>query len=278
MSEENRGHLVEVQAVTRLSPSLVRVEVGGAGLDGFVPSGVPDEGCVFHFPSGPDGEPDPEVGRWYTVRRFDATGRRLTVDLVVHEGGAGGEWAAVARVGDRLRITRRNSWFGRPEGARWQVLVGDVTALPAIGRIVEESAAAVPTTVLVEVPDPADAQALDGAEVTWVHRPRLGTEGSGMEALVRSIELPEGPGYVYVAGEASATRAVRRYLRHEVGMPTGSYGVIGYWRVDAERWNHRFAESGVDTVALYRAAEAAGSDPEEVRDIYERKLADVGLL
>ncbi|WP_300009188.1 siderophore-interacting protein [Pseudonocardia sp.] len=276
--ENTTTYLVEVQEVRRLSPSLVRVQLGGAGLDGFASLGVPDEGCVFHFPADPGGEPDPEVGRWYTVRRFDAVTRRLTVDIVVHDGGAGGEWAAVARVGDRLRITHRNSWFKRPETARWQLLVGDVTALPAIGRIVEESAATVPTTVVVEVPDAQDAQVLDGAEVTWVHRPELATAGSGLEALVRSVELPDGPGYVYAAGEAAATRAVRKYLRHEARMPAGSYGVIGYWRVDGERWSRKFAESGVDTVALYEAARLAGSDEEEVRDIYESKLAEVGLL
>ena len=278
MSDGANTYLVEVQEVRRLSPSLVRVHLGGPGLDGFTSLGAPDEGCVLHFPAGADGEPDPEIGRWYTVRRFDAEARRLVVDLVTHEGGAGGEWAAVARVGDRLRITHQNSWYKRPASARWQLLVGDVTALPAIGRIVEESAATLPTRVVVEVPDAGDEQLLDGAEVTWVHRPGLASTGSGMEALVRSAELPDGPGYVYVAGEAAATRAVRKFLRHEAGMPTGSYGVIGYWRVDGERWNRRFAESGVDTVALYAAAQAAGSDEEEVRDIYERKLAEVGLL
>ncbi len=278
MSDGENSCPVEVQEVLRLSPSLVRVRLGGRGLGGFVPLGVPDEACVLHFPAGAAGEPDPEIGRWYTVRRFDAAERVLTVDLVVHPGGAGGEWAAVARVGDRLRITHRNSWYRRPDSARWQLLVGDVTALPAIGRIVEETASTVATTVLVEVPHREDEQVLDGAAVTWVHRPEPATAGTGMEALVRSAELPDGPGYVYVAGEAAATRAVRRYLRHEAGMPTGSYGVIGYWRVDGERWNRRFAASGVDAMALYAAAQAAGSDEEEVRDIYERKLADVGLL
>ncbi|MBW0114952.1 siderophore-interacting protein [Pseudonocardia abyssalis] len=280
-TDEVTARQVEVREVVRLSPSLVRVRLGGPDLDGFESLGVPDEGCVLHFPAGPDGEPDPEIGRWYTVRRIDAG--LLTVDVVLHEGGSGGEWAAVARVGDRLRITHRNSWYRRPESAEWQLLVGDVTALPTIGRIVEETASTVPTTVLVEVPDTGDAQPLDGVDATWVHRPRLATEGSGMEALVRSAVLPDSPGYVYVAGEAAATRAVRKYLRHEAGLPTGSYGVVGYWRVDGECWKRRYAESGVDTVALYQAAQAeaervGGGHGEEVRDIYERKLAEVGLL
>jgi hypothetical protein len=47
---------------------------------------------------------------------------------------------------------------------------------------------------------------------------------------------------------------------------------------DGERWSRRYAVSGVDTTALYEAAQAAGTDEEEVLDIYERTLAEVGLL
>lgn len=275
VSQKELESLVEVRAVRRLSPSLVRVELGGADLDGFVSLGAPDEGCVFHFPDA-SGKPDPEVGRWYTVRRID--GPRLTVDLVTHPGGVGGEWAAVAGVGDRLLITHRNSWYSRPEAAGWQLLLGDVTALPAIGRIVEETAATVPTTVVLEVPDPADQQPLPGAEVTWLHNPGLASAGSDLERHARASVLPDGPGYVYAAGEAAAMRGVRKYVRHELRRPTGSFGIVGYWRVDGERWRKRFESSGVDAAALYAEAEAAGSDLEEVRDLYEQKLAEQGLL
>jgi NADPH-dependent ferric siderophore reductase len=116
---------LDVVATRRLSPSMVRVELRGA-----VPSlGVPDEACVLQFPEPGGKEPVEGSGRWYTVRRIDGAG--LTVDIVVHPGGSGGEWAAVGRAGDRLRRTHGNSWFRRPEGVAWQLLAGDVTALPA---------------------------------------------------------------------------------------------------------------------------------------------------
>ncbi|WP_232660581.1 siderophore-interacting protein [Pseudonocardia sp. TRM90224] len=260
---------LEVLDVERLSPSLVRAVLGG----GFTSLDVPDEGCVFSFPTA-DSPASAEGGRWYTVRRC-AEGR-VTVDLVLHEGGVGGTWAAGAKIGDTLLVTHQNSWFKRPETATWQVLIGDITALPAIGRIIEESAGTIPTTAAVEIPDPGDEQDL-GADVTWVHNPDL-VRGSKLEELARSMTFPDGPGYVYVAGEAAATRAVRKYLRHELKLPTGSYGVIGYWRVDAERWAEKFKDSGVDVAALYKEAQEASADPEEVRDIYERKLAEVNLL
>lgn len=259
---------LEVVAVRRLSPSLVRVDLRGA-----VPSaGVPDEACVLEFPDPATNEPVEGSGRWYTVRRIDAAG--LAVDIVVHPGGTGGEWAAVAQVGDRLRRTHGNSWFRRPEGVAWQVLAGDVTALPAIGRIVEESPG-LRTVVHVEVPDPADAQDLPGAEVVWHHTPDL-AHGSRLGEIVEGITLPEGAGYVYVAGEAAATRTARAHLR-SLGLPRGSVGVVGYWRAEIEKWNARLEQSGLDTTALYERALAEGRDDEEVRAIYEKGLADAGL-
>ena len=270
----------EVTAADRLSPSLVRVRL--RVCDGAeVPTlGVPDEACVLEFPdvaSHGTGqaprEPVEGSGRWYTVRRVDPDG--MTVDIVTHPGGVGGEWAAQARVGDRLRHTHSNSWYRRPEGVDWQVLAGDVTALPAIGRIVEETASEIPTVVHVELPDPADAQELPGADVTWHHNPDL-TRGSRLGEVVAGIAFPAGRGYVYVAGEAAGTRAARRALRAS-GLPRGAYGVLGYWRAQAEEWVSKLEESGVDTAAIHQRAVAAGRDEEEVRELFDQGLADAGL-
>ncbi|MCE3549931.1 siderophore-interacting protein [Pseudonocardia sp. RS11V-5] len=265
---ENGPVPVVTETVERLSPSLVRVGLGGPGLASFAPLGVPDEAVVLRFPGS-------EAARWYTVRRCEPG--RLTVDIVLHPGGVGGEWASRAQVGDRLEITHRNSWFRRPPEAGWQLLLGDVTALPALGRIVEESADRLPTTVLVEVPHREDAQELPGAQVRWMHTAGLGQAPSRLAELVRGAQLPPGPGYVYVAGEASATRAVRRYLRQELKLSAGSYGVVGYWRAESEKWFARVAETGADTAAIYAEELDAGGDLEDVRARYEERLATLGL-
>ncbi|MGQ0630065.1 MAG: SIP domain-containing protein [Sporichthyaceae bacterium] len=86
------------------------------------------------------------------------------------------------------------------------------------------------------------------------------------------------PGYLYVAGEAAATRAVRKHLRRVRHLPAESHGVIGYWRRNREDWERRRRESGVDVEQLYAQAQAAGRDEEEALDLYESRLAEVGLL
>ncbi|MFC4947747.1 siderophore-interacting protein [Pseudonocardia sp. GCM10023141] len=261
---------VEVVGVRPLTPSIVRIEVQGAAPE---PLGVPDEGCVLHVPLAGGGR-DTD-GRWYTVRACN--GSRHTFDIVTHEGGIGASWARRATVGDRIGISGRQSWFKRPADARWQVLIGDIAGLPAISRIAEEAPAGVATTAVVEVPTAADRLPIERAATTWVHNPDPAA-GSRLEELARGIDLPVGSGYVYVAGEAAATRGVRKYLRHELGMAAGTYGVVGYWRVDAERWRRRYESSVEVYEKAWEHAEQAGRDEEESADIYEADLAKAGLL
>ncbi|HUR74654.1 MAG TPA: siderophore-interacting protein [Sporichthya sp.] len=226
----SRGWTGEVLDVSVQSPSLIRVELGGPGLVGFTTLGVPDEACVFEFPV-PDAVAGlrPNPGRWYSLQKVQP--EQLTIGIVVHPGGLGSGWAEAASVGDMLRITQHNSWFSRPAAAGWQVLLGDITALPAIMRIVTESAADLPTRAIVEIPDPGDeVQWAHAADIRWVYNPGLLAGDSVLLDLARNLRLPDGPGYVYVAGEASATRAVRKLLRQERGLPGEQFGGIGYWR------------------------------------------------
>ncbi|MEJ3657834.1 siderophore-interacting protein [Actinomycetes bacterium KLBMP 9759] len=264
---------LEVREVRRTSPSIVRIGLVGPPIASL---GVPDEACVLHLPL-PDGGRD-DYGRWYTVRAIEPGTGRLSIDVVTHDGGVGAGWARRAEPGDRLGVSARNSWFRRGADATWQVLLGDVAALPAIGRIVQESPQALRTTVVVEVPDADDEVPMPGhVDVTWVRNPDLARR-SRLEELARGVQLPEGPGYVYVAGEAAATRRVRKYLRHELGMKPHQYGVIGYWRMDNERWMRRYARTAKQYEQIWADAHAAGADEEEAQDIYEERVAKAGLL
>ncbi|GEL26444.1 siderophore-interacting protein [Pseudonocardia sulfidoxydans NBRC 16205] len=275
MREQPDARAADVVAVETLSPSIVRVVVD---VPGFASLGVSDEGCVLTFPveGSSVAESDVERGHWYTVRRAD--GDRVTFDVIVHEGGAASEWARRGKPGDQLCLTYQNSWFTRPDGVDWQVLLVDTTGLPAAGRIVEEAPAGLRTIVVAEVPGPADEQELPGAEVRWVYNVELVHGGSELERIAREVRLPDGPGYVYVAGEAAATRAVRKYLRHELKLPAESYGVIGYWRRDAAAWAERVARSTVDLGELWQRAEAEATDEQEALDLYEERLGRAGLL
>ena len=267
------GTTLRVTAVRALAAPFVRVEadvVRGA-LD--LP-GAPDEAIVLHVPL-PDGTRD-GTGRWYTIRRVSPDGRTVVFDVVAHEGGVGAGWARRAAVGDELGVSRSACWFRRPEEAAWQVLVGDAAGVPAIARVVEDSPPDLPTEVVVEVhPGDGEPPLPEGTRVRTV---ACGAGTSRIEEIVRGLELPDGPGYLFVVGEAGATRAVRRHLRHELALSPRHYKVVGYWDLDAERRRARYAANQDRFAAAWADAEAAGGDDEEIKDRYERTLVEAGLL
>ncbi|MCP2333909.1 MULTISPECIES: siderophore-interacting protein [Actinoalloteichus] len=291
-----RDHLrAEVVAVDRVGPRVVRVTFGGPELAGFGSVGTPDEWFRLVVPStaAHGGDPEPaggapayraeEFGRWYTVRRWDAETALLTVDLVLHGRGVAAAWAGSAAVGDV-------AWVGQPRGSYVPpppgvpvVLAGDLTSLPALTRIVSSLPEATPTRVVVEVGGAADEQPLDGPadlEVRWLRNPRFGRAGSLLPAALRE-HLPAGfdprSCRYWMAGEATAARLVRHHLRHELRVPDGQHHAVGYWRLDGEEWNRRFAASGIDIGAIWDAGQRAGRTQEEIVDDIHARLVDAGL-
>ncbi|UPK76482.1 siderophore-interacting protein [Nocardioidaceae bacterium SCSIO 66511] len=268
----------------QLTPHLRRIVLGGGQLDFWQSSGVPDEAVLLVVPDA-DGSVDLpselnghnyERCRWYTVRHFDETRRELTIDVVGHDVGLATRWVRRAQVGDRLGLSSVRNWYSRPADAAWQLLVGDITAVPAIARILEEQSDSVPTVVRIELADPADTVPLperDNVSVEWVHN----SGESRLDDLVRTAVLPDGDGYTFAAGEAAATRGVRRYLRHECRLPAARYSVIGYWTARSEEFNRRLESSGIDLRVIYEEGAAAGKGEEELADEVDRQLVAAGL-
>jgi NADPH-dependent ferric siderophore reductase len=197
----------------QLSDHLVRIVL--TGLDGLASTGIPDEWVALTVPGQ-------FQTRYYTVRAWQPP--ELTIDVVVHEHGLVTEWAQSDCVGDVVGISAPKGSFDLPPDASWVVLVGDLTALPAVARISESTQ--LPVTAYVETPDGAHDSYLE-QPVTWLDPPAPGE--SGLADLVEGLAWPEGDGYFWMAGESAQMRAIRRHLRHELGMAASAYDVMGYW-------------------------------------------------
>lgn len=196
---------VEVTDVERLSPTYVRIELGGDALAEFGVDGpLYDQRIKLVFPNaagnlpsfaGADESwfstwldiPESERGhmRTYTVRDVRGSGldTRLVIDFVLHleEGatGPGSSWAARAAVGDRLvtMAPRRGMPFGgiefAPGAARTLLLAGDETAVPAICSILEDLPDGTRGAAFLEIPhayDVLDVHCPVGMEVVWLPR------------------------------------------------------------------------------------------------------------
>ncbi|MDX8035455.1 siderophore-interacting protein [Lentzea sp. BCCO 10_0856] len=232
--------LLTVTSVLSLTPRMVRMTFTGDGLSDI--GSWPDQQLKLLFPK-PGGSAlvseSPDVSVWYqaylampeperpwmrsfTVRSLvDGV---LTVDFVLHgDNGPASRWAARARPGDVIGRFGPSRDYARPLGtADLLVFAGDETALPAIGSLLELLQASQKWLAFVEVADPAEEQPLPG--VRWVHR----SAGEDLVSAVTEVEVPSSA-WVWLGGEASAVRALRR---HFVGLVVSKKDIefAGYWR------------------------------------------------
>ncbi|GAA1482609.1 siderophore-interacting protein [Gordonia sinesedis] len=284
-----------VLTVTALGPRLIRIEFEVADTDRLAPPGRADDAVGIYLPrpgekdTPPmelrdgvwgyfDLDPVPE-GRNYTVRYLDPTTARMTVDVVVHARGPATQWARHAAPGDVVAMAHARGWYRPAPDTQWQLLVADLAGLPALARILDELPGDVPVTAIVEVAERSDLDYLPCPPAVDLV-PLVGGNGygpSGLAAAVRSVDLPAGRGYCWLAAEASESRAVRKYLRGECRWHRDQYDIIGYWRYDGEEWSRRYAGYGDDLLAVYRKALADGKSEKQASEEFDEALERVGL-
>ncbi|MEU6923141.1 siderophore-interacting protein [Streptomyces sp. NPDC046631] len=237
----------EVVRVTTVGAGLLRVTLGGAGTEGFQ-AHSPDEHVKLIFPD-PDGTlrlPEPNgamlswprpalVSREYTVRRYDQDAGEIDIDVAAHDGGLASDWARAARPGDVMHVAGPPGGLIVPHTYDRYLLAGDITALPAIARWLEELPRSAKGWAFVEVVDAAqeiELSAPEGVEVRWLHRGDLpaGT-GDALERAVTAVTVPEGERvYVWVAGEAGQIKPLRRWTRDELRLDRADHDITGYWK------------------------------------------------
>ncbi|WP_422769526.1 siderophore-interacting protein [Plantactinospora sp. WMMC1484] len=200
MEHPYRHFAVAVRALTRLSPSFLRVTFTGDDLDAFADGGRDQriklvlpaaDGGLDHLPTGPDwyarwrelAERQQPPIRTYTVRAVRQHRREVDVDMVRHgDGGPATRWANRAAVGDRIVLIGPNARYaGDTGGVEFHphhgdaplLLAGDETAVPAIASILGGLPAGARGTAFLEVPhveDVLDLAAPPGVTVTWLAR------------------------------------------------------------------------------------------------------------
>ncbi len=225
---ELKRRSLTVREKTRITPSMIRILFEGGDLEDFV-SLAPDDHVKLFIPT----ETGEAERRDYTPRRFDRAARTLTIDFAVHEAGPATRWAIDAAPGDRLDI-------GGPRGSLvveptfdWWLLVGDETALPAIGRRIEEMAPDTLVTSIVTVTSVEEEQNFTTTarhEAVWVHRPSdRADDPAPLLAALQARPLPQGDGFVWIAAEARVARAARDYLVNVCGYRLAWTKAAGYW-------------------------------------------------
>lgn len=250
---------LEVLRVTDVTPGMRRITLGGDGIRAhaaanglpvgeFRSDGFDDEFKLFFTHPELDEPLVPVQGdgrlmwphdeklwfRTYTVRRFDPVSGEVDVDFVRHGIGVATTWANRVQPGELVHVAGPKSSAGHPEGVDWTLVAGDETALPAIGRWLEDWPPGARGQVFVEVAEESHRQDLvvpEGVELTWLSRDGAapGTTTLLFDAI-RAAQWWPGEVFAWVSGEALTLAPIRRWLRNEKQLGREAVEVTGYWR------------------------------------------------
>jgi NADPH-dependent ferric siderophore reductase len=166
----------------------------------------------------------------YTIRHVWPEKGQVDIDFVRHAGGIAATWAERARPGDRIGFI--GPVGGQSPVADWMLLGGDETAIPAIGRILENLPDTTIGHVRIHVPTlertlPLKAPAQ--MQLEWV----IGENGDALVDAMQAIDVPvtpAGTAFVWFAAEQSMATLYRKYLKHTLKMPAQAYTCAGYWQ------------------------------------------------
>ena len=239
VNHEIRQRRLQVLRVIDLTPRMRRITLGGEQLQGFTSLGSDDHIKLLFAETaeqqqaidagnlGRDGAVRPTM-REYTPRRIDLVANELDIDFVLHGDGPASTWAAQAAPGQILNIAGPRASMVVPDIFDSYLLVGDETAIPAIGRRLEELPAGRQVLAVIQIEDEQERQPLPSqaqVEVIWMKR------DEDLLALLQGLGLPEGRLYSWVALEKSLTRQAKAVLL-EKGVSEDALKAAAYWRAE----------------------------------------------
>ncbi|WP_153771102.1 siderophore-interacting protein [Labrenzia sp. CE80] len=237
-------HVLSVCGKSEPTPSMIRLRLAGArpgsGLEG------PGIHVKLMLPVCADREPVwPKVARngatkwpvgedalhvrYYTIKSYDPKIGEIEIDFVRHHGGVLSEWADKAEDGERIGLLGPGGGTEAPKSGARVVLAGDMTALPALARMIEI------------LPDGTTGDLVGEAETIDVLQGYLPPTTLKLHALPpRSFQgsivtycrenVEQQLQFAWFAGEHSDAQAMRNFFKSELGLKKGAQYAISYWR------------------------------------------------
>ncbi|MEP4051066.1 MAG: siderophore-interacting protein [Litorimonas sp.] len=222
----------EVTKSVRITPNMHRITLGGKSLNGF-PENRAGGYIKFRLPT-PEG--DKPIVRTYTIRSQTAHG--IDVDFALHgsdaeHSGPATRWALGAELGDDILVGGPGPAKPLPEGKGPFLLVGDMTALPAISVNLENLPDDATGHAIILIREEADKQVLikpEGVTLQWIVETDLGAIPTLLVDAVRRLLNPQKLAYAWVACEFEAMKLLRQYLRTEQNFGKDRLYISSYWK------------------------------------------------
>ena len=253
MSKQNFKPLKATLTVNRkayITPHYIRIYLTGESVPSFSNTTIGVNNKILIPPAGigtvyfpefdynkKQWKPQPDeirpIVRTYTHRGINLQKKEIYIDFVAHgDEGPASSWAIHAQKGDLLGVLMKDGKSELYGKAANYLLVGDATAIPVLGAILEDLPETAKGICIIEVHSKEDEQQLStkaDIKFIWLYNssPQL---GSNIAAVVKQQLLPEHSRSGYVAAEFSSVKEIRHYLRKEKGWKQEELYAYSYWK------------------------------------------------
>lgn len=229
--------VLDVIRTKYITPNMCRVTLGGAGLTDFP---VDQESAYIKliFPQGEEARP---LMRTYTISVQREN--EIDVDFALHDAeGPASMWAKNTQVGEQILVGGPGPKKLINNDADWFLLIGDMTALPAITVNLAQLPDDARGYAILEISSEADRQTLkkpENIEIHWVINPIPNSESSPLLERVKTITWFEGQPAVWAACEFHSMRKLREYFTLERPIPKTHLYISSYWKVERTEDQHK---------------------------------------
>lgn len=171
--------------------------------------------------------------RTYSVRNYNSVDNTMAIDFVVHQHGIATTWAQQAKAGDTIGLVAMGSKNRFDENIQL-ILLGDISALPAISYTLEHLPAYQKAIAIIEVRDEQDKITINVAKHAMLKcavTPQ--GEQSKLIDMVNQLNLAQDDDSLVFWGgmESSVSQALRHHLKANFSqVPADSIRLISYWR------------------------------------------------
>lgn len=231
---------LEVIRSTPITEHVLRITLGGEGLANF----PADQESAYVKLLIPQGEGESPLKRTYTIRYQRPT--EIDIDFVLHESpGPASAWAIGAQPGYRITVAGPGPKKLIQHAADWFLLVGDMTALPAISVNLRQLPEDAVGYAVIEVPSQLDIQELEHPEkieLHWEVNPEPDPDGLFLASKVRALPWLKGQPAVWAACEFNSMRVLRSFLREQDNLPNTHLYLSSYWKLGQSDEEHKQAK------------------------------------
>lgn len=220
-----------------ITPNMRRITLGGIQMQDF-PKNQESAYIKLLFNQAKSERP---LMRTYTIRAQRDT--EIDVDFVVHgHTGIASQWALEAQIGDTISIGGPGPAKLITPDADWFLLVGDMTALPAISVNLEKLPADATGYAVIEIASEADKQALikpAGIDIIWVINDAVSATHSPLLECVQALPWSSGQPSVWAACEFHSMRQLRDYFKKTREVQKSHLYISSYWKIDRTEDEHK---------------------------------------